>query len=315
MNAFRKTASKAVSIADAEAEMERTNRAHIAANRAVAAAADEFGMDRRLMMDLQRLTGNEADQLARVGLNAEQRETIERRVAFHEAVVAERRAATERDAARDAFNELRRAAEVAALGDGRAALAECIRGEADAKAALAEHDAAIDAAHMAVIDTYRAEDEANEAVKRAVEDAAAYAVAQVRGEAGTPPKTPREARAELQDIIDGREGLRNVEARLREQRSPFHSTVTWFPDKVSKAVAHVVKMDPATVAVCQQFIQANAEFLRLKGVIDTLRRVGGLPEGIELDRVPETTKPGASDWVAATAALRTDPSAKLPQAK
>lgn len=248
-------------------------------------------------------------------LNDGQRADIQRRLDYKAAVDHETKARGDLIRAERVRDELQHAADLVALGDGRAALAETIRKAAEAERELAAHDAATAAVSEVAYSSYNAIEQAELAVQRAPGEAADYARDKAAGRAGEPPKSVKQANEDLQVVRDAQAAARALRDTLETQRPPIAGTARYAHDSVNDAACRVVQASPEVRAAVAAFQAANREFLRLLGVVDTLKCAGALPEGFDpyvLDPAP-SDKPGAAAWVTALTALRIDPAAPLPK--
>ena len=254
--------------------------------------------------------------LADYTLSSEEREVRQRRHDFQAAVAAETLARSDLEAAERLRDDVRRAAELVALGDGRAALVTALRRQRAAEETAANHEKAIDAARDTLWETSRSIEAAEADLEKATADAAGHAIAVVTGTAGAAPRTPREVRADIQDLKDAHEATGGVLKALQDRRDTVQSEALWAADAVKEAIVHVVSVAPETSALMAAYAKAHADWLYLQGALDVLRRAGLAPKEYDNYRAPapSATNPLAGAWADAVAALRVDPATKLPGA-
>ncbi len=315
-HAKHETAAGTVTLSAATEDVERANKVYLQANDSVADVMEGWpSIMRHRSLIAEMLPPQHMSVQDEAALNDGQRADIQHRLDFKAAVDHETKARGVLARAERVRDELQRAADIVALGDGRAALAEAIRKAAEAERELAAHDAATAAVSEGVYGSYATIKEAELAVQRAPDEAADYARAQAAGRAGEPPKSVRQANEDLQVVRDAQAAARALRDTLEAQRPPIAGTARYAHGSIDDAARQVVRASPEVRAAVAAFQAANREFLRLLGVVDTLKCAGALPEGFDpsvLDPAP-SDKPGAAAWVTALTALRIDAAAPLPE--
>jgi len=310
------TAAGTVTLAGATEDVARANKVYLQANNSVAEAMEAWpSIMRHRALIAEMLPPQHMSPQDEIALSQGQRDDIQRRLDYKAAVECETKARGDLARAERVRDELQRAADIVALGDGRAALAGAIRKAADAERELAAHDAATAAVSEVVYGSYSGIKEAELAVQRAPEEAADYARAKAAGRAGEPPKSVKQANDELQVAKDAQTAARALRDTLEAQRPPIAGGARDARENINDAARQVVQASPELRAAVVAFQAANREFLRLQGVVDTLKCAGAIPDGVDpygLDTAP-SDKPGAAAWVTALTALRIDAAAKLPE--
>ncbi len=314
--AKHETTAGTVTLSAATEDVARASKDFLKANAAVAEAMEAWpSIMRHRSLIAEMLPPQNMSPQDEIALSDGQRDDVQRRQDFQAAIGRETKARGVLARAERVRDELQRAADLVALGDGRAALAEAIRKAAEAERELAAHDAATAAVSEVVYASYATIKEVELAVQRAPDQAADYARAKAAGRAGEPPKSVEQAGDELQVAKDAQAAARALRDTLEAQRPPIAGTARYARENIDDAARHVVWASPEVRAAVVAFQAANREFLRLQGVVDTLKCAGAIPDGVDLyalDPAP-SDKPGAAAWEAALTALRTDPDAPLPQ--
>lgn len=310
------TAAGTLTLSAATEDVARATKIFLEANNSVADAMEAWpSIMRHRSIIAEMLPPRNISVQDEAALNDGQRADIQHRLDFKAAVDHETKARGDLIRAERVRDQLQRAADIVALGDGRAALAEAIRKAAEADRELAAHDAATAAVSEVAYSSYNAIEQAELAVQRAPGEAADYARAQAAGRAGGPPKSVRQAGDELQVVKDAQAAARALRDTLEAQRPPIAGTARYAHGSIDDAARQVVRASPEVRAAVAAFQAANREFLRLLGVVDTLKCAGALPEGFDpsvLDPAP-SDKPGAAAWVTALTALPIDAAAPLPE--
>ncbi len=315
-HAKHETAAGTVTLAGATEEVARASKDFLKANSAVAEAMEAWpAIMRHRTLIAEMLPPQHMSPQDEIALNDGQRADVQRRLDFKAAVECETKARGDLIRAERVRDELQHAADLVALGDGRAVLAEAIRKAAEADRELVAHDAATETISQTVYGSYATIKEAELAVQRAPEAAADYARAKAAGRAGEPPKSVKQANEDLQVVQGAQAAARALRDTLETQRPPIAGAARYAGDSIDDAARRVVQASPEVRAVVAAFQAANREFLRLQGVVDTLKCAGAMPEGVDpyvLDPAP-SDKPGAAAWEAALTALRTSAAAPLPE--
>jgi len=314
--AKHETTAGTVTLSAATEDVARASRDFLKANAVVAEVMEAWpSIMRHRSLIAEMLPPQHMSPQDEISLSEGQRDDIQRRQDYQAAVELETKARGDLVRAERVRDELQRAADIVALGDGRAALAAAIRKAAEAERELAAHDAATAAVSEVVYGSYSGIKEAELAVQRAPEEAADYARAKAAGRAGEPPKSAKQAGDELQVAKDAQAAARALRDTLEAQRPPIVGTARYGRENIDDAARQVVRASPEVRAAVVAFQAANREFLRLLGIVDTLKCAGAMPDGADpyvLDPAP-SDKPGAAAWVTALTALRTDPNTPLPE--
>jgi len=314
--AKHETTAGTVTLSAATEDVARASRDFLKANAVVAVAMEAWpSIMRHRSLIAEMLPPQNMSTQDEIALSEGQRDDIQRRQDYKAAVERETKARGDLVRAERVRDELQRAADIVALGDGRAALALAIRKAAVAERELAAHDAATAAVSEVVYGSYSGIKEAELAVQRAPEEAADYARAKAAGRAVEPPKSVKQANDEMQVARDAQAAARALRDTLEAQRPPIAGTARYARDNIDDAARRVVQASPELRAAVAAFQAANREFLRLLGIVDTLKCAGAMPDGVDpyaLDTAP-SDKPGAAAWVTALTALRIDAAVKLPE--
>jgi len=276
------TTAGTVTLSAATEDVARANKNYLKANAAVAEVMEAWpSIMRHRSLIAEMLPPQHMSPQDEIALSDGQRGDVQRRQDYKAAVERETKARGDLVRAERVRDELQHAADIVALGDGRAALAAAIRKAAEAERELAAHDAATAAVSEVVYGSYSAIKEAELAVQRAPEEAADYARARAGGRAGEPPKSVKQANEELQVVKDAQAAARALRDTLEAQRPPIAGASRYARDNIDDAARQVVRASPEIRAAVVAFQAANREFLRLQGVVDTLKCAGAMPEGVD----------------------------------
>ena len=304
-----------ITLADAEAAVEAAQAKKLEATAAVEQACQAFGgmTDRRVIADLQRLQGYERERLADPSLSPDQRKQLEARVAFHDAVAAERDTQNKLATAESLRDDIRAAAALAALGDGRAALADAIAAHAEAERLSRANAAAHERAELGVLETYSAEREAERALQDAKDAAPARIAAEYRGDTPEPGPTVAQAEAALAAVQQKRADIRAARDALEKEANLSRSRAGFKHDKVKAAAAFVLKSSLEAQALVDAFVEAERRHARLRQAVQALSLMGALHDVPTFNLVQSVDRSDEMAWTGALTALLTDPAAKLPQ--
>jgi chromosome segregation ATPase len=155
---------------------------------------------------------------------------------------------------------------------------------------------------------------AREAIKEAQENAVIYAKQVARGDAGPAPVSIKTAKADLVALEDQLATAEAAMTQLTKEREAAGNSVGYAQSKIERAVAGVLRSDPAIGKLLARYAQAQRELAALAEALDIVAAAGGeLPQDWRSSRLGPG---GASDlikvWKAAIAALATDAEAALP---
>jgi hypothetical protein len=232
-----------------------------------------------------------------------------RRIAFEAAVAERLRADREAHAARIAAEPVHSAA------DCRAALRAAIQKHVDLTQRLADLVRAVPKAESAVFAARTGVEQASAAVEDAKREASSQAVAAAVGKASGTTLSIAKARRVLEAAQDELETARTAAAALTEQRREAEQALSSARWDVDRAVAAVVRSDPATQKLIEVFKRACRELADLREAVESvashfpqMERLRMLSERID-EVLPSERR---AQWERAIMALQEDASATLP---